>query len=447
MAADILIIDDNVKLCKSLAQNFDQLGYRSHYAENSAKAFDILSQHPVGVVLLDIVLGKEDGVEVLERLLSRNSKLPVIMITGYGSIETAVKSVKLGAFDYVQKPLDFNNILKIVENALRVANLKSENQRLKNRIVALSDRIITRSRKMIDVCDKAKRLAETDIPILIIGENGTGKELLANFIHNNSKRSAYQISSINCAAFPETLLDNELFGHEKGAYTGADAAFIGIFEKADGGTLHLDEIGDMAPSTQAKILRTLQNNEIRRIGGNKSITIDVRFIASTNKDILGLIEQGRFREDLYYRINAATLHIPPLKERMDDIPVLMDHFLSLFSNNNSKMVKRVSDNVLQRFSQYHWPGNIRELKNTINYAATMATSDDIRIEDLPAAFIDMQKEKSEYNIMEETEKMLIIKMLKQSDYNKRKAARLLEISRKTLYNKLKKYGISLTGTG
>jgi len=447
MAASVLIIDDNIKLCKSLAQNFDQLGYRSHHAENSAKAFDILSQHPVGVVLLDIVLGKEDGVDVLERLLSRNSKLPVIMITGYGSIETAVKSVKLGAFDYVQKPLDFNNILKIVENALRVANLKSENQRLKNRIVALTDRIITHSRKMIDVCNKAKRLAETDIPILIIGENGTGKELLANFIHNNSKRSAYQISSINCAAFPETLLDNELFGHEKGAYTGADAAFIGIFEKADGGTLHLDEIGDMAPSTQAKILRTLQNNEIRRIGGNKSITIDVRFIASTNKDILGLIAQGRFREDLYYRINAATLHIPPLKERMDDIPVLVNHFLSSFSNNNSKMVKRVSDDVLQRFSQYHWPGNIRELKNTINYAATMATSGDIRMEDLPAAFIDMQKEKSEYNIMEETEKMLIIKMLKQSDYNKRKAARLLEISRKTLYNKLKKYGISLTGTG
>lgn len=447
MAASILIIDDNIKLCKSLAQNFDQLGYRSHYAENSAKAFDILSQHPVGVVLLDIVLGKEDGVDVLERLLSWNSKLPVIMITGYGSIETAVKSVKLGAFDYVQKPLDFNNILKIVENALRVANLKSENQRLKNRIVALTDRIITHSRKMIDVCNKAKRLAETDIPILIIGENGTGKELLANFIHNNSKRSAYQISSINCAAFPETLLDNELFGHEKGAYTGADAAFIGIFEKADGGTLHLDEIGDMAPSTQAKILRTLQNNEIRRIGGNKSITIDVRFIASTNKDILGLIAQGRFREDLYYRINAATLHIPPLKERMDDIPVLVNHFLGLFSNNNSKMVKRVSDDVLQRFSHYRWPGNIRELKNTINYAATMATSGDIRMEDLPAAFIDMQKEKSEYNIMEETEKMLIIKMLKQSDYNKRKAARLLEISRKTLYNKLKKYGISLTGTG
>jgi len=447
MATGILIIDDNIKLCKSLAQNFDQLGYQSHYAENSSRAFDILSKHHVGAVLLDIVLGQEDGVSVLDRLLSWDSKLPVIMITGYGSIETAVKSVKLGAFDYVQKPLKFNNILKIVENALRVANLKSENRRLKNRIVALSDRIITRNKKMIDLCNKAKRLAETDIPILIIGGNGTGKELLANFIHNNSKRNAYQINSINCAAFPETLLDNELFGHEKGAYTGADATFIGIFEKADGGTMHLDEIGDMASSTQAKILRTLQNNEIRRIGGNQSITIDVRFIASTNKDIQGLIDEGRFRKDLYYRINAATLKIPPLKERMDDIPVLVNHFLSLFSNNNSNAANKISEDVLKCFCEYDWPGNIRELKNTINYAATMSAAGQIRIEDLPASFIDIEKAESEYNIMEETEKMLILRMLKQSDYNKRKTAALLEISRKTLYNKLKKYGISLTGTG
>lgn len=446
MPTEILIIDDNIKLCKSMAQNFDQLGYRCRYAEDSARAFDLLSQRRVNVVLLDIVLGKEDGVEVLERLLSWDSKLPVIMITGYGSIETAVKSVKLGAFDYIQKPLNFNDILKIVENAIKLADLKNENQRLKNRIVALSDRIITQNQKMIDVCQKAKRLAETDMPVLIIGGNGTGKELLANFIHNNSRRSAYQMNSVNCAAFPETLLDNELFGHEKGAYTGADATFIGIFEKADGGTLHLDEIGDMAPSTQAKILRTLQNNEIRRIGGNKSIAIDVRFIASTNRNIQDLIDEGRFREDLYYRINAATLQIPPLKERTDDIPVLVDHFLRLFSDSNSKPVCRVCEEVLNRFNEYRWPGNIRELKNTINYAATMSTSGKIRLEDLPASFINMEKTESRYNIREESEKRLILRMLKQSDYNKRKAAALLEISRKTLYNKLKKYGISPAGT-
>ncbi|HLD34713.1 MAG TPA: sigma-54 dependent transcriptional regulator, partial [Patescibacteria group bacterium] len=367
------------------------------------------------------------------------------MITGYGSIETAVKSVKSGAFDYVQKPLDFNKILNIVENAVKMADLRDENRRLKNRIVELSDRIVTQNQKMIALCKKAERLASTDIPVLIMGDNGTGKELLANFIHTNSKRNTYKINSINCAAFPETLLDNELFGHEKGAYTGADSSFVGVFEKASGGTLHLDEIGDMALTTQAKILRTLQNNEIRRIGGNKNIKIDVRFIASTNKNLAKLIEDGSFRNDLYYRINAATLLIPSLRERTDDITLLVDHFLKLFSKDNSKLVDSISDEVLKRFIQYDWPGNIRELKNTINYAATMATGETIQVADLPSSFFDFGKNEIDFNIMEETEKMLILRMLKQSDYNKKKAAVLLDVSRKTLYNKMKKYGISLDG--
>lgn len=445
MKTNILIIDDNVKLCKSLAQNFDQLGYNSHYAPDSPTALNILSKRDIGVVLLDVVLGKEDGMEVLEKLLAQNAHLPVIMITGYGSIETAVKSVKSGAYDYIQKPLDFNKILNIVENAVKMSNLKEENQRLKSIIVELSDRIVTCNKGMIELCEQAKRLAVTDIPVLIIGENGTGKELLANYIHMNSKRSAFKMSSINCAAFPESLLDNELFGHEKGAYTGADSTFIGIFEKADSGTLHLDEIGDMAPATQAKILRTLQDNEIRRIGGNKNITIDVRFIASTNKDLKKMIRDGGFREDLFYRINAATLHIPPLRERRDDIPGLVDHFLKTCSKDNSKVVSRVSDNVLKCFFQYEWAGNIRELKNTVHYAATMARSDVIRLADLPSSFLEFDQKESDRHTIEETEKMLILRTLKQSANNKKKAAQLLDISRKTLYNKMKKYGISLTG--
>ena len=445
MGTGILIVDDNAKLCRSLIQNFDQLGYQCHYALNSAAAFETLSKNKVGVVLLDIVLGTEDGMQVLDRLLAFDPKLPVIMITGYGSIETAVKAVKSGAFDYIQKPLNFNKLLNIVENAIKMASLANENQHLKDRIVELSDRIITQDRKMIELCNKAKRLAATDIPILITGEHGTGKELLANFIHNNSRRSAHKINSINCAAFPESLLDNELFGHEKGAYTGADGTFIGIFEKADKGTLLLDEIGDMAPATQAKILRTLQNNEIRRIGGNQNITIDVRFIASTNKDIKRLIEEKRFRKDLYYRINAATLHVPPLKERLNDIPDLVNHFLDMFSNNNAKEVRSISDDVLKCFLEYNWPGNVRELKNTVNYAATISTTDCIRIEDLPASIIDSEIEAFACNIREETEKMLIIRMLRQAGYNKKKAAALLQVSRKTLYNKLKKYGISPSG--
>ena len=445
METGVLIIDDNIKLCRSLAQNFDQLGYRSHYAPDSAGAMNILSKQDIGVVLLDVVLGKEDGTEVLEKILARDGGLPVIMITGYGSIETAVKSVKSGAYDFVQKPLDFNKILNIVENAIRMSSLKRENRRLKNRIYELSDRIITQNKLMSDLCLRAQRLAATDIPVLIMGGNGTGKELLANFIHMNSKRSAYQMSSINCAAFPESLLDNELFGHEKGAYTGADSAFVGIFEKANFGTLHLDEIGDMAASTQAKILRTLQDNEIRRIGGNKNIKIDVRFIASTNKDLKSLIDAGEFREDLYYRINAATLSIPPLKDRMDDIPLLVDHFLKASSRDNSKMVIGISDEVLKRFLRYDWPGNIRELKNTINYAATMASGQVIQLADLPSSFLDIDRTEHDYNIMEETEKALILRVLKQSDNNKKKAAQRLDISRKTLYNKMKKYGIPTSG--
>ena len=443
MQTDILIVDDNVKLCRSLAQNFDQLGYKSHYAPDSASAFDLLSKHDINVVLLDVVLGKEDGTEVLEKLLAQNGNLSVIMITGYGSIETAVKSVKIGAYDYVQKPLDFNKLLNIVENAFKMSGLEKENQQLKNRIVELSDRIITQNKVMLDLCARAKRLAGTDLPVLILGGNGTGKELLANYIHMNSKRNAYKMNSINCAAFPESLLDNELFGHEKGAYTGADSTFIGIFEKANQGTLHLDEIGDMAPATQAKILRTLQDNEIRRIGGNKNIKVDVRFIASTNKEPKNMIESGVFREDLYYRINAATLHIPPLKERRDDIPLLVNYFLKSFSKDNSKVVNGVSDSVIKRFQQYEWPGNIRELKNAIHYAATMSGSDLIQLADLPSSLLDFAKREGEYNMMEETEKMLILRILKQSDNNKKKAATLLNISRKTLYNKMKKYGISL----
>jgi DNA-binding NtrC family response regulator len=266
MDTHILIIDDNVKLCRSLAQNFDQLGYKCHQASDSVSALTALSKWKISVALLDVVLGKEDGTELLKKLLIQDANLPVIMITGYGSIETAVKSVKAGAYDYIQKPLDFNKILNIVENALKMTDLKNENQHLKKRIVELSNSIITQNQLMIDLCARAKRLAATDIPVLILGDNGTGKELLANYIHMNSRRSAYKMSSINCAAFPESLLDNELFGHEKGAYTGADSTFVGIFEKAHQGTLHLDEIGDMArgDSSQNPPHPSRQRNQTHR---------------------------------------------------------------------------------------------------------------------------------------------------------------------------------------
>ncbi len=444
MLKDILIVDDNVKLAKSLARNFEQLGHAVRSATDSRGALEILGNHPVGVVLLDIVLGAEDGLSVLKEIVRRFPGMPVIMITGFGSIESAVTSVKLGAFDYAQKPLDFNKVLKIVENAIRIGELEQENSTLRNRIMELSGNIVTRNSEVLAVCEKARKLAATNISVLILGENGTGKELLASLIHNASTRASRKLVTVNSAAFPDSLLDNELFGHEKGAFTGAQSRFIGIFERARDTTLYLDEIGDMSLSSQAKILRVLQNQEIRRIGGSETIKVDVRLITSTNRDLDRLIREKRFRQDLYYRLNAAILKLPPLRERRDDIPLLVDHFLAQFSLENGKKVRFVSSEVMERLMEHAWPGNIRELRNTINYAATLTVTDRIHLEDLPACLQETRERPRGDSMLVEAEKRLILRTLRETGNNKRKAAMVLNISRKTLYNKLKKYEIAPT---
>ncbi len=442
MTKQMLIIDDKLKLCKSLAQNFDQRGYRTLYATNGADALALFRKHPVDIVLLDIMLGDENGIDVLSQLLAHNAQAPVIMITGHGSIDTAVQSIKLGAFDYVTKPLDFEKLIKLVEHAVTLSNLSEENWHLKKRLLELAPRLVTRNPQVQDLCAKAEKLAATALPILIVGENGAGKEVIADFIHLNSPRSARKMLKINCAAFPESLLDNELFGHEKGAYTGADAAFKGIFERAHASTLFLDEIGDMPLTIQAKILRTLHNHEIRRLGGDRTITVNVRFIAATNKNLAALIENASFRKDLFYRLNTAVLHLPPLRQRKEDIPLLVEHFLAEAARLNDTAVKTLTNNVLEGFLDYDWPGNVRELKNTVNYAAAISSTDRIELEDLPPAFAPTQPRHPAENIRAEVEKNLILKMLQKTNYNKKKSAELLNMSRKTLYNKLEKYGIA-----
>ncbi|MDC7234261.1 MAG: sigma-54 dependent transcriptional regulator [Spirochaetales bacterium] len=440
MKKHILIIDDNEKLCRSLCRNFEQLGYKKAYVCNTADAQDYLKNTPPDTVLLDIALGDESGLDLLKYIREEHPALPVIMITGYGTIETAIESIKSGAFDYIQKPLEFNKLLVIVENALRMKQLKEENTGLKSRIFRMAPKMITGDPGFIQLCEKAERLADTDFPILIQGESGTGKEGMAEFIHNRSGRNAAELVKINCAAFPENLLDNELFGHEKGAYTGADDRFKGVFEKADGGTLLMDEIGDMTLATQAKILRTIQNSEIRRIGGDRTIHIDVRFIASTNKDLKELIRKGQFREDLYYRLSTATIQLPPLRDRKGDIPLLADSFLSEYygkENHRKSFSPRFSD-VL---NQYDWPGNIRELKNIINYAAALAVKENIDLEDLPPSFLQETAETRSESLLESSEKELILKTLRKTNNNKKKTAEILNLSRKTLYNKLAKYEI------
>ena len=441
MKRNILVIDDKIKICQSLAQNFDQRGYQTFFETTEEKALALFSKYAINVVLLDIMLGEQNGLEVLQELLLIKPDIPVIMITGYGSIDTAVQSIKLGAFDYVTKPLDFEKLFNIVESA---ANMSGPSEEKPHRKKHIGDppKIITQHKKMLELCAKAKKLAATDLPILLTGENGTGKEIIADFIHMHSSRNTRKMLKINCAAFPETLLDNELFGHERGAYTGADTAFKGVFERAHGSSLFLDEIGDMSLTIQAKILRTLQHHEIRRIGGERTITVNVRFIAATNRDPEELIAAKKFREDLFYRLNTAILYLPPLRERKEDIPLFVEHFLSEYSRMNSTHVKKVSDEVLEIFLDYHWPGNVRELKNAVNYAAAISSNDVIEIDALPPHFSPVEPPNISDNIREDVEKTLILKMLQKANYNKTRTAELLKMSRKTLYNKLEKYGIS-----
>ena len=443
MSRSILIIDDNVKLCKSLTQNLIQFGYTCHTADSHQTALNVYKNHSIHVVLLDVVLGKDDGLQVLQSLTKINSRIPVIMITGYASIESAVQSIKIGAYDYIQKPLDFNKLLKIIENAVRLSELKEENRNLKERLIEKAPKIITQNSRMLELYEKAKKLAATDIPVLICGENGTGKEIIADFIHVNSKRSSRKMLKTNCAAFPENLLDNELFGHERGAYTGAVSVFKGVFERAHMSSLFLDEIGDMSLAIQAKILRVLQNKEIRRIGGDNVIQVDVRFIAASNKILEDLIADNTFRKDLFYRLNAATLYIPPLRDRKDDIPLLANYFLKEFTDNNKCEIKGISDDVMAAFIAYEWPGNVRHLKNTIYYAAAISTQNFIESKDLPAPFSDNHRNGTDVNLRETTERHLIQGVLQNTHFNKKKAAEILKITRKTLYNKIEKYGIEL----
>ncbi|PIE31861.1 sigma-54-dependent Fis family transcriptional regulator [candidate division KSB3 bacterium] len=439
----ILIVDDHLKVYKSLARNFRHLGYQTVHAQNREEALEFFANNTIHAVLLDIMLGNENGLDVLRELLALNPAMPIIMITGFGSIDTAVQSIKHGAFDYVTKPLDFDKLVKIIENALKVSLLTEENLHLKNRLHELSPKMITQNPVMRELCQKAQKLGATDLPVLIAGENGTGKEILADLIHLGSSRSIRKMLKINCAAFPETLLDNELFGHEKGSYTGANSTFKGVFERADRSSLFLDEIGDMPLTIQAKILRTLQNREIRRLGGDRTITVDVRFIAATNKHLPELIERNLFRRDLFYRLNTAILQIPPLRKRKEDIPVLVEHFLAEYAHANGVLLKSVSEIVLERFLDYDWPGNVRELKNTVNYAIALCSNDVIQSEDLPPNFTAFDSQINSEDVRAEVERNLILKMLQKSHYNKKKAAELLNMSRTTLYSKLQKYGISL----
>ncbi len=439
MQKTVLIIDDRERLCESLGASLRERGYRFISAYNGTSALESLAKERVDVVLLDIRLGDENGLGLLPKMLKQNPSLPVVVITGYGTLEIAVESIKLGAFDYLQKPVRIDKLLKVLENALKLSGLEEENRRLRSTAHGIP--IVAESAAMRDLLARAARLASSDLPILIYGESGSGKELVAGYIHENSSRASMTMQTVNCAAFPESLLDNELFGHERGAFTGATSVFRGVFERSQRTTLFLDEIGDMQIGIQAKILRAIQNKEIRRLGGSETIAIDLRFIAATNKNLDAEIAAGKFRSDLLYRLNTATIIVPPLRDRPEDIIPLARHFLGeagVPGPQNSKRFDAETESIL---AAYDWPGNIRELKSAVFYAATISMDQSILPSDLPIMATKKGGTPEIGSIRESFEKSLIQRKLLEAGGNKRRAAESLSMSRATLYNKLHKYGL------
>lgn len=434
MNRKVLVIDDNLSFSRSLEHLLKGKDFRVYIASNSTEGLGILTTEEINYVLLDVQLGEEYGPDVLTVLKKRYSDIPVIMLTGFGTIESAVASIKMGAFDYIQKPVKLKRLLDIFENAQR----KKE----ETRGSLSSFPFITRSPYIQEILRTTERIAPTNIPILLYGENGTGKEVMADYIQSLSGRQNGPYVKINCASFSDTLLENELFGHERGAYTGAENIHKGVFEKADGGTLFLDEIGDMPVSVQSKVLRVLQNNELYRLGGENLVKVDIRIIAATNRDLEEAIAGRTFRQDLYYRLNAAIISLPPLRERKEDIQFLAESFIATYSSESGSVKRSFSDEVLDMFHRHQWPGNVRELKNLVGYATAISKGKEICRDDLPPHFLSQWEKAPKESLLDRTERELILQELKKWNFNKKKAAESLSISRSTLYSKLRKYELT-----
>jgi two-component system response regulator HydG len=391
---------------------------------------------------------KVSGLEALERIKAFNPAIPITIMTAYSSVETAVEALKKGAYDYLTKPLDFDKLRLTLERAMEHVRLKEENRMLKENLGKHFDmqNIIGRSRAMLSLLETVAHVAMSEATVMITGESGTGKELIAGVIHYNSPRKDGPLVKINCAAITETLLESELFGHEKGSFTGADRRKEGRFYQANKGSLFLDEVSEMPLSMQVKLLRVLQERELTRVGGEKVIPVDVRVIAATNKDLDDLKNEGAFREDLYYRLNVVRLEIPPLRERREDIPLLARHFLDMFISKNNKEIKGLTPGAMDRLIRYNWPGNVRELMNAVERAVVLARTEYLDDQDFAMIQTTAQQpsETSSYvdhMPLEAVEKAAILRMLDSVAGNKSEAARRLGITRKTLHQKLKKYGV------
>ena len=444
---NILVVDDEEIVRESLCSWLKEDGYQAEAVEDGFKALDIIKKKPWNVLFVDLKMPGMDGLEVMRRAKALQPELPIIIITAYATVNTAVEAMKEGAYDYLVKPFNPEEISLIIRRLIEKQALLKENIFLRKELKKqfYFQDLISKSRKMQDIFELARTVAKSTSTILILGESGTGKELLARAIHLESLRADTPFVSVSCAALTETLLESELFGHEKGAFTHAISQKKGKFEMANGGTIFLDEIGDIGAKLQLDLLRILQEKEFSRVGGNEVIKVDVRIIAATNRDLKKAIEEGKFREDLYYRLNVISILIPPLRERKEDIPLLVDHFIEKFNIEMKKKIEGISPEALNSIMAYIWPGNVRELENTIERAMVITKGTMINVEDLglPSRAeensLTCAAPPSGDKSMKAVEKYHMAKILKENDWNIQRSAEILGIDRVTLYNKIRKY--------
>lgn len=449
----ILVIDDEQGIREVLSGILEDEGYQIFSAEDGIEGLRLLKTEPIDVVLLDVWLPNMGGIDVLKQIKATYPETQVIIISGHGNIDLAVKAVKLGAFDFMEKPLSLERVVTLVRNALEMEQLKKENRRLRSTFLD-DDEILGESEGMRRVRGIIQQSAASDSRILISGENGTGKELVAREIHRRSRRAGEPFVEVNCAAIPDTLIESELFGHEKGAFTSAVGRRRGKFEMADRGTLFLDEVADMSLSAQAKVLRAIQEMKFERVGGEQSLSVDVRLIAATNKDIQHEIAEGRFREDLFFRLNVIPIHVPPLRERSGDLPILIDFFMKKFRPSPEAALKTVDAEAMQLLQEYDWPGNVRELKNFIERVNIMTdeevlTAELIRFflgEPTPRRRVDDMHEYGEMGLNEARdsfEKRYIMQKLQEHGNNISRTAEALGVYPSNLHGKIRKFGIKI----
>src|SRR3954447_5132301 len=450
MKSRILVIDDEAEIRRSVRMILEYEGYEVIEASSGPEGVTLAEREAPDLVFLDIKMPGMDGLDALQRIRAANETLPVVIISGHGTVSTAVEATKLGAFDFIEKPLASERVLVTIRNALDQTRLRNENTSLK-RAVEVRHQMVGESPALRQVWDAIKRAAPTNATVLLLGESGSGKELVARSIHRNSLRSRDRFVQVNCAAIPEELIESELFGHEKGSFTGATEKQIGKFEQADHGTIFLDEVGDMSAKTQAKVLRVLQEGEVERLGSARTVKVDVRVIAATNKNLEEEIEKGHFREDLYFRLAVIPIQVPPLRERPEDIAPLVRHYMDYFSRENNVRPKRITQAALEALTRHRWRGNIRELRNTVERMIIMTSADTIDVPDIPESIrVDAPSRGPDNEAVkagtlrehkEVSERVFLVQKLRETGWNISKTAELIDTPRSNLYKKLEQYNI------